>query len=349
MGERARIESVDALLRFRANLCQFAEKVRIALDEAEAEIQRTIVWVKQQQHNHWKRQGEKRAELCTRAKSALKRKQLEKTALGGKFSYIEEEKALLAAQRNLDEAREKFANVRRWSRLLDEESFTYKSVSQGMSQAVEVEVPVALAHLDNMIAALEAYATSGTQIEQRSTATLTGVDAVAREDYESMSRAPVPNGKTYTARYKKLRERTPPPTVRETVEVTSLELEEDDRVEQSGPIGKLIERLDPPASPPEPGEIIIAARGVWQHPRIYLERLKDIAIGDSGWYIGFADETEASGYEAVRAEELAEQRRDLGALLNLEPGCLVVLDGGEIVVLLDERDELLWPRGAQTR
>ncbi len=348
MGERVRVESVEALLRFRSRLCQFAEKVRIGLDEAEAEIQRTIFWVKQEQHNYWKRQGEKRAELCTRARSAMKRKQLQKTALGGKFSYIEEEKALLAAQRKLDEAREKFANVRRWSRLLDEQSFTYKSVSQGMSQAVEAEIPVALAQLDNMIAALEAYATSGTQTEQRSTAALTGVDSVAREDYEPVTRATLPTGALDVAKYKKLRERTPPPTVRETVDVSSLELGEDDRVEQSGAIGKIMERLDSPTSPTSPGEIVVAARDVWQHPRIYLERLKETAVGDSGWYIGFADQTEVGGYQVVRAAELAEQRRDLATLLNLERGCLVVLDGGEIVVLLNERDEVLWPRAADT-
>jgi hypothetical protein len=45
MSGQARVESVDALKKFRAALCKFAETAAVGLDEAQTEIQRTRHWV----------------------------------------------------------------------------------------------------------------------------------------------------------------------------------------------------------------------------------------------------------------------------------------------------------------
>ena len=170
MGEHARVESIEALEKFRAALCKFVDDVGVGLNESEAEIQRTLFWVKQEQSAYWKTQAKKRAELVARAKSALTRKKMQQTALGSRFSYVDEQKALAAAERQCEEGRQKIANVKRWSRALDEESFSYKRVAQALSQALELEIPNALAQLDNMIVALQAYTASGTLEAQTSTA-----------------------------------------------------------------------------------------------------------------------------------------------------------------------------------
>ena len=160
MGEFVAVESFEALQQLRTALCRFADLVGAGLDEADGELQRAAYWVKQEQSGYWKREGDKRAEQLARAKSILARKKLQTTALGSRPSCVEEEKELTLAQRRVEEARQKVANVRRWSRRLDEETYSYQAVAGGLSQALTIEIPNALAQLDNMLIALEAYATS---------------------------------------------------------------------------------------------------------------------------------------------------------------------------------------------
>jgi len=341
MSERVRVESIAALLKFRASLCKLAAKVRIGVDEGEAEVQRTIFWVQQEQRNYWKRQGDQRAELVTRAKSALNRKKLQKTDLGSKFSYVEEEKALRAAQRRLEEAKRKLDNVRRWGRLLDEESFSYKSVSQGLSQIIEVDVPAALAQLDNMVAALEAYAATGAASEPVSTASPAEADMV--EAFASVSRAAPPLDAAEAERIKKLRARTPPETVREAVPTSSPSIA--GALSEAGiaSITKVFAELDLPSSPTSDEELIVSAGGVWRHSRIYLERLKVTREGDSGWFAGFADDTENPGYEAAAVGDLLAQRKELAGVLSLPEGSLVVFDDAGLAAIFDGHDRLVWP------
>ena len=345
MSERVRVESVEALLRFRAALCKCVEKIRTGLDEAESEIQFITHWVKEAQRAHWKKEGDKRSELVVRAKSALARKKLQKTALGSKFSYVEEEKALLVAQRRLEEAKEKFANVKHWSRTLDEEYFTYKSVSQGLDQVVNVDIPVALAQLDNMIEALQAYATSGAPDRQRSTAAMTG-ERLAREEAESMARQ-LPTMPPADADYcRALRARTPGPAVRDATPIGELILEEATAAERVEVVGRILGAADLPALPLKMEEKIVVAAGVWEHELIYLERSRTETPGDSGWYAGFADDVQATGYEGASIGALLARRAELAGLLELPPGYLAVLRGGIPLTIFDEVDKAVWSTSA---
>jgi hypothetical protein len=343
MGERAWVDSVEALMRFRAALCKFAEAVGIALGEAEAEIHRTSFWLKQEQQAYWKGQVDRRSELRARAKSALSRKRLQKTALGSKFSYVDEEKALAAAERQLEEARQKLANVRRWSRLLDEESSSYLGAAQNMSQAVDVDVPSALAQLDNMISALEAYASSGTPSEQRSTAPVPFADEFGRpEDYASVARPTPPPSGGVPAAYQCLRAQTPSREVRDGTPISEPQLE---WAESGGPALDLrdaLADLDLACAPVAADDKIVMARGASQHQRTYLERVPSAAAGDSGWYFGFADETPVTGYDAVRIADFLAGRPDLAAALELPAGYLAVLDGMSLEAVLDAQSRLLW-------
>jgi hypothetical protein len=157
MSEFARVESVEALKDFRVTLCKVAEEIGVGLEEADGEIQRTIIWLKQEQHTYWKGEVRKRGELMTRAKLELKRKQEQKTPLGGRYSCVDEKKALAVAQRRFEEAEQKLANVRRWSRQLEEEAFSYQGGIRSLSQMISSGIPNGLAQLDNMIVSLESY------------------------------------------------------------------------------------------------------------------------------------------------------------------------------------------------
>lgn len=168
MRDFARVDSIDALKDFRVSLCKFADTVKVGLDEADHEIDRTALWLKQDQSSYWKSQVRKYQELVTRAKIELNRKQQQKTPLGGRYSCVDEKKALAVAQRHYDEAVQKVANVRRWIRQFDQETFDYRGAIQGLISMLDGDLPNALALLDNMITALEAYASSGPVSEQPS-------------------------------------------------------------------------------------------------------------------------------------------------------------------------------------
>lgn len=347
MGEHVRVESVEALTKFRAALCKFASTVQVALDEAEAEIQRTSFWVKQEQHNYWKRQAEKRAELYTRAKSELNRKKAEKTALGGRYSCVDEQKALAAAERRLEEAKQKLTSVRRWSRLLDEESSSYLATAQGMSLAVQVEVPNALAQLDNMVKALEAYASSAAPGEQRSMASLPGVEDFGRpEELASVAREAPPPPDVAAEAYQKYRAQTPSQAVRNNAPIAAPQFHGWTPDVAGRAVPEVLADLDLAAAPVATDDKIVVAHGTWQQRRIYLERVESPTAGDSGWYVGFADDTEATGYDAVRVADFLAGRPDLEAALGLPVGCLLVLDGASVEAVLDPQGELVWPSRA---
>jgi hypothetical protein len=343
MSGQVRVESVDALKKFRAALCKFAETTAVSLDEAETEIQRTRYWVQQDQHAYWKRQIRKRTELYTRAKSALNRKKLMKTPLGGRYSCIEEEKALAVAERHLEEAQQKMENVRHWRRGLDDESESYQAVAQGLSVAIQAEIPTALAQLDNMIAALEAYATSTAPAEQRSAAragteeTVAGLEAGA-----SMARgAPPPTGGVMEE-YGRLRTQTPSQIIREETPISEPTFEWPAPQTVADTLPTTLAALDTASQPPTPESKVVLAHGVWERQRIYLERMKTDSPNDSGWYIGVADDTQVSDYDAVRIADLLARRPDLDAVLQLPVGYLVVLDGGALAAVFDPGGTALW-------
>ncbi len=355
MGERAWVESVEALKKFRAALCKFAENVDVGLGEAEAEIQRTSFWLTQEQHNHWKRAVTHRTQLYTQARSALNRKKDQRTALGARYSYVDEEKALAAAARQLEQAQQKLANVRRWSHTLNDEAATYRATAQGLSQAVMVDIPGALAQLDSMVAALESYTTSTTPGTQRSTAPgVVGGVVGGEEESASMARpAPLPSGVT-AEWYQRLRARTPGQAVRDAAQLSAPPALDDEPRAPPEPAvtsdswGAVLRDLDVAQTPVAADDRIVVAVGAWQHERTYLERIATAVAGDSGWYLGFADDTAVTDYSAVRAADFVAERPELAAALELPAGCLLVLDGTSPAAVLDARNKLLWSSNRQS-
>ncbi len=151
---QANIESIEALKEFRIALCSFTEAVRNALAEADGDIQRTALWLTQEQRAWWKAQLRVRAEAVTRAKIALLAKQQQTE---GRQSCVDEQKALARAKARLEEAQKRSAAVDRWSVKLSEETFTWRGAAQGMIQAVDGDIPTALAWLERMMTALDSY------------------------------------------------------------------------------------------------------------------------------------------------------------------------------------------------
>lgn len=180
MSNQARVGNIDALKEFRTTLCLFASKSATALDEAASDVDRVLFWLKQDQHSFWKAEHRKRAEQYAKARLDLKnKKDLDHSFLGGKKSFIDEKKALMAAQKRIEEADKKLKAVQRWIIKLEQETYSYKSMSSGLQQFLEKDIPNARNRLDRMIDALEAYAFID---PDEATATTTFADSTQETD-----------------------------------------------------------------------------------------------------------------------------------------------------------------------
>lgn len=88
---------------------------------------------------------------------------------------------------------------------------------------------------------------------------------------------------------------------------------------------------------------VVAAKGILDHPRVYLERTRNPPKGDSGWYIGPVEGgQEKLELEAFRVYELLARRPSLLRALGLPSGYLVVFHGDDIDAVLNEDDVDLW-------
>ena len=349
MSRFARVDSIDSLQDFRVALCKFTELAKNGLNEAEAEIQRAEIWVKQDQATYWKAQVRRRREEVTRAKIALKRVKESKSPLGGRYSGVDEAKALKRALQRSEEAERKLANVHRWSRQLEKEAFGYKGLAQALGQAVELDVPVALAHLDKMIDALSSYVAltpPGRRGEDGEGAgdRMGGVASGG----SSMARGEVGPEADPGSVYGGVRENTPsrderdgakaaPPTFRWPRD------RETERSPQDVLGGLHLDRgaIDPAAK-------VVLAEGCWDAPRVYLERVEPAARDGCAWYIGPVEGDEDRGRPvgslvAVRATDFLALRPDFSELLRLPAGFLAVLDGGSVETVLDANDRQVWP------
>jgi hypothetical protein len=184
MSNAARVDSIDALKAFRVSLIKFAEEADAALAGAESEMQRMVGWLDREQLSFWQLQIRKRQEALGRAQEALRMKKLFPDAAGRTPTPIEEEKAVRKCKAALEEAEQKLANVKKYSRVLQREIMNYKGGVQRFATLVGSEVPVAVARLDKMAGLLEQYvavkmAGSGPPVREASAAAFGAAGAEA--------------------------------------------------------------------------------------------------------------------------------------------------------------------------
>lgn len=156
MSTQARVTNVEVLRELRAALIVFANDCGNGLSDVDSDTQRVMHWLRSEAPMHWQRQVRERAELLTRAKSDLFRRQM--TAIGDlPPGATDQKKALDVAKRRLEEAEEKLRNVKRWAMALEREFVVYKASVQSLGDAIGRDVPMAVARLDRMAGALEGY------------------------------------------------------------------------------------------------------------------------------------------------------------------------------------------------
>lgn len=77
--------------------------------------------------------------------------------------------------------------------------------------------------------------------------------------------------------------------------------------------------------------------------RIYLERLDNVSEGDSGWYIGDAeDKTDKSKLKALYVYQLISVRPELLAVLSLPPEYVAIFDADKIEAVVNANNLNMW-------
>ena len=157
MAESAKIDSLEALMRFRIALIKFKEKASQAVMEGDAEIRRMQQWLEREQPAYWKRQLQKRQDKLRDAKDQLRSKTMFKNADGTGPKAIEEEKMVRICEQKVREAEEKIQAIRIWKQRIDKGSQMYKGRMQPVVRLADGDMPKAVQDLDNAVRAVEQY------------------------------------------------------------------------------------------------------------------------------------------------------------------------------------------------
>lgn len=162
MPEGANITSVEAVSAFRAALIVFLGKARPLLEEISSEIVRTRQWVENDQRLHWEHQMRLRYRKLEEARVEL---------FNARLSKLQEATALLQmaaqrAERGVREAESKLSVIRRWSRDLEPTTAPLVKQAEQLQTYLATDMTRAVAHLDNVIRALESYADIPTDMKQ---------------------------------------------------------------------------------------------------------------------------------------------------------------------------------------
>lgn len=154
MSDQARVSSIDALEAFRADLIQYVEKARVALEDAEGEVRRTRTWLDVDRTGHWSGLFKQRTKQLEQAEAEL----YNVTLTSPRESHAFQKMAVLKAQRNLAEAEEKLRLLKHWRQTFDNRATPLLRQLDPMFFIVGRLLPKGIHSLGEAIKALQAYA-----------------------------------------------------------------------------------------------------------------------------------------------------------------------------------------------
>jgi len=344
MRQQAKINSVVMLKELRSSLAKFAETASVALDEVTSDIQRTLNWLHEDRRRHWTNQVRLRQERYVQAKLALKRRGIFDFSLtGAHTSALDEKKALAIAERQLREAERRLARTRSWILQIEKEMSDYRAATQGLSGAIDMDIPNARARLEKMVESLEAYVALAPPEMARSVEEESLDNGLPSEAAPPIVLRASADPAASRQRISDLRKRTPSTDVRRETPLGSSATDWMTSVKPSEALRQAIRDSDAEPVPTHPDDKVLLAQTQEQPGIIYLVR-SDGEAGDSGWYVGVGTQTESSGYAAIRVADLLERCSDFEEMLNLPVGYFILLDAqGPMEALYDAQDNLLWP------
>ena len=153
MPTQAQITSVEAIQAFRAQLVVYLAQMRPALEEIGGEVQRTKSWLEDDRRRHWTLEMRRCTRKLEDAKQELFTASISKMGETTSFQQM----AVQRAQREMRHVEEKMQILKKWDRELDNRAAPLVKQMEQLHGFLAVEMQRAVAYLDQMLTALEAY------------------------------------------------------------------------------------------------------------------------------------------------------------------------------------------------
>ncbi|MFU8829259.1 MAG: hypothetical protein ACNA8P_07475 [Phycisphaerales bacterium] len=353
MNTGANVRSIDALRELRTSLVFFQDEASAALSMAEADIVRTIDWIRSSQIPFWKKEIIRRQELLTRAKSDLARAQLTSHSMGTK-STVDERKAISKARGELEEAEQKLKSCRQWFRELEKQYTLYKGRVAALQRMIVSSLPGARHELEQMAQTLDEYLSIASESN--------GQQAGAAQPVVAASSSS--SGETGVRRIwkdlapsRKLRSRAPlvedpaqalhaqgrakswglldQDSTRRLAHLLgvqeALESREFDPLQSSRSLGGFAE------APVEQDRLIIDSRWHPDSPTLLI-RTPTSPLGDSGWLLTRSDVTDPpEEVVAVRVRDAIGVYPELAIVLAVPRRVALLIDEGHLQSIHDQR------------
>ena len=160
MSDQVRISSIDALEAFRADLIQYVDKARVALEDASSQVRRTRSWLDVDRTGHWTGQCKQWTKLLEQAEAEL----YNATLTRPRESHAFQKMAVAKARRKLDEAEEKLRRVAHWRQVFENRTTPLLRQLDPMFFLVGRQLPQGIHSLGEAIKALQAYAEKSPKI-----------------------------------------------------------------------------------------------------------------------------------------------------------------------------------------
>jgi len=153
MAQSAQITSVEAIESFRSKLIEFIAQMRPALGEVGSEVVRTRVWLQSDHRQYWEQELRLRNRRLEEAKQEL---------FNATMAQLNDAAALhrmtmQRAQRAVREAEAKLLVLKKWGRELENRTAPLMKQVDQLHGFIAVDMIRGVAHLDEILKALEAY------------------------------------------------------------------------------------------------------------------------------------------------------------------------------------------------
>ena len=157
MSQQADVKSIDILAFLKGAFASFAHETGQAVSEVEIQGQRAVDWITVDRAAHWKAEVRRMNEVVNKAIKDLEHCRTFKKVGDNTPSCIEEKKALDKARQRLTRAEEKAEAVRRWTPVVQQQFREAGVRLVRFREVIDVDCPRAMAQLERMLKALDAY------------------------------------------------------------------------------------------------------------------------------------------------------------------------------------------------
>jgi hypothetical protein len=160
MSDQADVKSIDTLAFVKTAFAAFAHEANQAVSEIEIQGQRAVEWITVDRAAFWKAEIRRRSDIVNKAIKDLEHCRTFKKVGDNTPSCVEEKKALDKARKLLETAERKAEAVRRWTPVVQQQFRETCVRLVRFREVIDVDCPRAMAQLEKMLKALDAYQTA---------------------------------------------------------------------------------------------------------------------------------------------------------------------------------------------